>query len=141
MFRIPRYLDSRLIDGGKAVCLTRRTRYTPQKHFCWKLSKPLSLVRTGRLDKLVKIIYLHGSGTRDRLACSAVSSPLHHRVPPICVAWLGNSRLWSDYVANEDCKIDIVRNRSVSEFAKQHRLNGIFTNPLRQWTGREMRRK
>jgi hypothetical protein len=38
MSRIPYFLDSRLTDGGKVVCLTRRPAITSKKipgtHFC-----------------------------------------------------------------------------------------------------------
>jgi hypothetical protein len=31
--RVPHYLDNRLKDGGKAVSLTRRPRFTPQENY------------------------------------------------------------------------------------------------------------
>jgi hypothetical protein len=63
MLRIPYCLDNRLTDGGKVVSSKRPPQFTPQKHyyfnasgahFCWRLSKPQSLVRPEGLSKLKK---------------------------------------------------------------------------------------
>jgi hypothetical protein len=59
MLRIPRFLDSRLTDGGKVVSLTYRPRSAPQKHyfsapgthFRYRLTKPQGLVRQEGIDK------------------------------------------------------------------------------------------
>jgi hypothetical protein len=52
--------------------------FTPQKHyfyasgthFCWKLSKPQGLVRPEGFGKLIKIIHLIESRTRDLPVCN-----------------------------------------------------------------------
>jgi hypothetical protein len=73
---VVRCLDNRLTDGGKIVSPTHPPHFTPQKHyfsapgthFCWRLSKPLGLVRPEGLGKLTKLIYLIGYRSRDMLA-------------------------------------------------------------------------
>jgi hypothetical protein len=63
MLRIPHYLDSQLIDGGKVVSLTQWPRSNPQKRLlllrlvlvCQKLSKSYDL---GKLGKVIKSYYL-----------------------------------------------------------------------------------
>jgi hypothetical protein len=46
-------LDSRLIDGGEVVSLTRRPSFTPRKfsrtQFCWRLSRPQGHSTAGRV--------------------------------------------------------------------------------------------
>jgi hypothetical protein len=48
-FRLPHFLDKRLIDGGKVVSPTRQPHFTPRflfnmpgTHFYWRLSRPQS---------------------------------------------------------------------------------------------------
>jgi hypothetical protein len=67
-------------DSGKVVSLTHRQPFTPQKHYfaasdthlCQRLSELLCLVLLEGLDKLIKIIHIIWSRTRDLPACSIV---------------------------------------------------------------------
>jgi hypothetical protein len=60
------------------LALRAGRRFTPQKHylsashthFCFRPSKPQELLRSGGLDKFIKIIHLVGSRTRNLPACS-----------------------------------------------------------------------
>jgi hypothetical protein len=63
MLRIPHCLESRLTDGGKVSALLTGRALLPRNyfsasdtHFCYRLSKPLDLVR---LEGLVKLKNIH----------------------------------------------------------------------------------
>jgi hypothetical protein len=64
--------------------------FTPQKHYfyasgthlCYRLSKPQGLGRPEGLGKLINIIYLIRSRTRDLPVCNIPPWPLCYRVPP-----------------------------------------------------------
>jgi hypothetical protein len=73
MLRISHCLDSRLTDGGEVVSLTRRPpHYSPQTlflcfctHFFRGWVNSRALLRPEGLGKLIRIIHLFGSRTRD----------------------------------------------------------------------------
>jgi hypothetical protein len=95
---IPHCLDSRLTEGGEVVSLKHRPRTTPQKYFsvsgthlCSSMSKPQGLVRPEGLRKLIKIIHLIGSQTRNLPAYSKVPLTLTCNVQytrNLCWSWL-----------------------------------------------------
>jgi hypothetical protein len=78
MLRIPHCLDNRLTNGGKVVSPTHRPLlYSPETLFlCFWYSfllglvKPQGLVRPEGLGKLIKIVHLLGSRTRDLPVCN-----------------------------------------------------------------------
>jgi hypothetical protein len=77
--RLPHFLESRLIDGGEVVSLTRRPPFTPRKipdtHFCSRLSRPQGHNTAGRIRSIEKSNDLIGNGNRDLPACSIVPQP------------------------------------------------------------------
>jgi hypothetical protein len=58
MSRLPRFLDSRLTDGGKFVRPTRRQPFTPRKipgtNFYYRLSRPQGHSAAGRIRSIEK---------------------------------------------------------------------------------------
>jgi hypothetical protein len=65
MSRTPHFLDNRLREGGEVVRLTRRPRFTPQKHFLVLISvrsqaNSRTIVRLKALDKLKNSITSQG---------------------------------------------------------------------------------
>jgi hypothetical protein len=75
-------ISSQMAVSWSALSAGRRS--TPQKHYfsasgthlCWRLSKPQSLVRPEGVGKVIKIIHLIGSRTRDLSICNEV--PYYH---------------------------------------------------------------
>jgi hypothetical protein len=75
MLRTPHCLDNRLTDGRKYFSLTRRPPlYSPERffgiHFCYMLGKLQGLVRLQGLGKVIKVVHLIESRTRDLPTCS-----------------------------------------------------------------------
>jgi hypothetical protein len=56
MSRLPRFLDSRFVDSGEVVSLTRRSPFTLRKirgtHFCKNLSRHRATVRLEGLGQV-----------------------------------------------------------------------------------------
>jgi hypothetical protein len=77
--RLPHFLDSRLVDGGEVVSLTRRPPFTPRKipgtHLCYRLSGPHGHSAAGRIRSIEKCSDHIGNRTRDLPACSIVPQP------------------------------------------------------------------
>jgi hypothetical protein len=80
MLRLPHFVDSRPIDGGKVVSLTRRPPFTPGIFLVFIFVRGLvdsrSIVRLEGLGKLKKCNDI-GIGTLDLQVCSIVRSALY----------------------------------------------------------------
>jgi hypothetical protein len=64
---------------GRCFTPQKRYFYASLTHFCLWLSKPQGLVQPEGLGKLIKIIHLIGSRTRDLPVCNiALTTMLHH---------------------------------------------------------------